>query len=80
MKLDLLTHPTKGGLGLMSARKRLLVRPKGSPPRASRPMAEPEGRQLRKKNRREKAKGTVLTDLDRSTITQEVFGKRWQRV
>ena len=75
----LLTHPTKGDLRLMSARRRLLARPKGSPPRANRLMAEPEGRQLRQKDRREKARRTVLTGLDRSTTTQEVFGKRWRR-
>ena len=64
----------------MSARRRLLTRPKGSPPRANRLMAVPEGRRRRKKDRREKAKRTVLTDLDRSTDIQEVFGKRWLRV
>ena len=78
-KKELLTHPTKGDLGLMNARRRLLTRPKGSPPEASRLMAVPEGRQLRKKDRREKAKGPVLTDLDRSMVTLEVFGKRWLR-
>ena len=75
----LLTHPTKGDLGLMIARRRLLTRPEGSPPGANRLMAVPEGRQLRRKDRREKAERPVLTDLDRSTTTQEVFGKRWLR-
>ena len=75
----LLTHPTKGDLGLMIARRRLLTRPEGSPPEANRLMAVPEGRQLRRKDRREKAKRPVLTDLDRSMVTQEVFGKRWLR-
>ena len=76
-RMKLLTHPTKGDLGLMNARRRLLARPKGSPPEADRLMAVPEGRQRRKKDRREKAKGPVLTDLDRSMVTQEVLGKRW---
>ena len=78
-KKELLTHPTKGDLGLMIARRRLLTRPKGSPPGANRLMAVPEGRQLRKKDRRVKARRPILTDLDRSMVTQEVFGKRWLR-
>ena len=76
---DLLAHPTKGDRRPMNARKRRLVKLKGSPPRAIRLMAEPEGRQLRQKDRREKAKRTVLTGLDRSTTTQGVSGKRWRR-
>ena len=63
----------------MNARKRRLEAPEGSPPRATRPMAEPEGRQLRLKDRREKAKRTVSTDLDRSMTIQGVSGKRWPR-
>ena len=63
----------------MTARKRRLEKLKGSPPRAIRLMAEPEGRQLRQKDRREKAKRTVLTGLDRSMTTQGVSGKRWRR-
>ena len=49
------THPMKGDLRLRSARRRLLTMPEGSPPEASRLMAVPEGRQWRKKDRREKA-------------------------
>ena len=78
-KKELLTHPTKGDLGLMIARRRLLARPKGSPPGANRLMAAPEGRQLRKKDRREKAKRPVLTDLDRSVAILGVSGRRWLR-
>ena len=77
--MELLTHPTKGDLRLMIARRRLLTKPKGSPPGANRLMAVPEGRQLRKKDRRAKARRPILTDLDRSMVTQEVFGKRWLR-
>ena len=71
------THPMKGDLRLRSARRRLLTMPEGSPPEASRLMAVPEGRQRRrKKDRRGKAKDPPLTDLDRSMVTQDVFGKR----
>ena len=77
-RMKLLTHPTKGDLRLVNARERPLTRPRGSPPEAIRLMAVPEGRQRRrKKDRREKAKDPLLTDLDRSRVTQEVFGKRW---
>ena len=73
------THPMKGDLRLRSARRRLLTMPEGSPPEASRLMAVPEGRQWRKKDRREKAKEPVLTDLDRSMAILGVSGKRWLR-
>ena len=73
------THPMKGDPRLRSARRRLLTMPEGSPPEASRLMAVPEGRQWRKKDRREKAKGPVLTDLDRSMAILGVSGKRWLR-
>ena len=74
-----MSRPKKGSLEPGSARRRLLARPRGSLPKANRLMAEPEGRQRRrKKDRREKAKGTVLTDLDRFKGSQEVFGMRWR--
>ena len=79
-RMELSTHPTKGDLTLTTARRRLLTKPRGSPSGASRLMAVPEGRQLRKKDRKAKARRPILTDLDRSTDTQEVFGKRWLKV
>ena len=61
----LLNRPMKGGLDLKDARKRRLVEPRGSPPRAIRLTAELVSRpQLM--SRRMRKKGTVLTDLDRS--------------
>ena len=62
----------------MSARRRLLARPRGSLPKANRLMAEPEGRQRRRRIRREKVYWMTSTDLDRSTIGLEVFGKLWR--
>ena len=79
-RMELLNRPTKGDLTLTTARKRRLTKPRGSPFGASRPRAVPEGRQLRKKDRRVKARRPSSTDLDRSTDTQEVFGKRWPKV
>ena len=75
-----MSRPKKGSLEPGSARRRLLARPRGSLPKANRLMAEPEGRQRRKRIRREKAYWTTSTDLDRSTIGLEVFGKLWLNV
>ena len=61
----LLNRPTKGGLDLKDARKRRLVEPRGSPPRAIRLTAELRSRPLLT-SRRMRKKGTVLMDLDRS--------------
>ena len=63
----------------MSARRRLLARPRGSLPKANRLMAEPEGRQRRRRIRREKVYWMTLTDLDRSMAILGVSGKRWLR-
>ena len=76
---ELLNRPKKGGLDLTDARKRRLVEPKSGPSRANRPTAEPERRPLRMTSRKTRAKGTVLTDRDRSTGSREVFGMRWQK-
>ena len=75
----LLDRPKKGGLNLMrDARKRRLMEPRGSPPRATRLTAEFANRPLLLSRRRRK-KGTCMTDLDRSWVSQEVFGMRWLR-
>ena len=71
----LLNRPMKGGLNLTDARKRRLVKPRSSPPRASRLTAELESRSLLV-SRRMRKKGTVVTDLDRFKGSQEVFGMR----
>ena len=75
MLKGLLNRPMKGGLDLTDARKRRLVEPMGSPPRAVRLTAELESRPLLV-SRQTRRKGTVLTDLARSKGSQEVFGKR----
>ena len=72
-----MSRPKKGSLEPGSARRRLLARPRGSLPKANRLMAEPEGRQRRRRIRREKVYWMTSTDLDRSTIGREVFGKLW---
>ena len=62
----LLNRPKKGGLNLMKdARKRRLMEPRGSPPRAIRLTAELESRPLLM-SRRMRKKGIISTDLDRS--------------
>ena len=71
----LLNRPMKGGLNLTDARKRRLVEPMSSPPRAIRLTAELESRPLLV-SRQTRRKGTVLTDLARSKVSQDVFGKR----
>ena len=71
----LLDRPMKGGLNLTDARKRRLVKPRSSPPRANRLTAELESRPLLV-SRRMRKEGTVLADLDRSKGSQEVFGMR----
>ena len=75
--IGLLDRPKKGGLILTDARERWLVKPRSGPSRANGPTAELESRPLLV-SRQTRRKGTVLTDLDRSKGSQEVFGKRWR--
>ena len=68
--------PTKGSLmNLENARKRRLVKPRSSPPRAERPTAVLESRPLLVSRRKEE-EAVASTDRDRSRGSREPSGKR----
>ena len=72
----LLNCPKKGSLmNLADARKRRLVEPRSSPPRAKRPTAVLESRPLLVSRRKEE-EAMASTDWDQSMGSQEPSGKR----
>ena len=71
----LLNRPMKGGLDLTDARKRRLVEPMGSPPRANGLEAELK-RRLLLVSRWKRRRRTTSMGLDRFRDSQDVFGMR----